>query len=322
MGLLIGVDGGGTNTRGIASDESGNILAETTKSSCSLNTLDPVDAATRLEDVISELLDEIGSGEIKVEMIVPALAGAERKEKRNTLLGLMEEKLPVDLSGTIEIISDAQAALTGAVGGGEGLMVNSGTGAIALGRDDKGNIHRADGWGYLLGDEGSGYWIGLAAIKKALAAKDGRGKETSLKRRLLDYYEISQMKKIIPVIYGKDKPSLVESVAGFAPLVFEEASTGDRVARTIISKAGQELGRTAGAVIDRLEYKGRPVRIVLRGGVFDSTKKAPMMESFESELSSFVSSWTYARPKYSPAEGALIEAGKLARGELISPRWS
>lgn len=326
MGLLIGIDGGGTNTRGIASDESGNIMAETTKKSCNLNTLDLGDAAARLKDVITELVNDIGTKigtkEIEVEMVVLALAGAERKEKRKKLLELVEGEFPVDPSDTVDIITDSRASLYGSLGGEEGVMVNSGTGAIAMAQDDKGNLARADGWGYLLGDKGSGYWIGLTAIIKALEAEDGRGKETSLESKLMDYYEINRMKKIIPVIYEKKESSLVESVAGVAPIVFEEASTGDRVANSIISKAGQELGRTAGAVIKKLDYKGDTVKIVLKGGVFDSTKKEPMMESFEAELSNHVSRWTYAGPKYSPAEGALIKASELARGQLISPEWS
>lgn len=99
---------------------------------------------------------------------------------------------------------------------------------------------------------------------------------------------------------------------GVAPLVFEEVSTGDRVVRSIISKPGHELGRTAGAVIERMDYKGNTVKIVLKECL--NRQKAPMIESFEGELSNHVSSWTYTGSKCSSAEGALIKAGKLARG--------
>ncbi|MCF7891305.1 hypothetical protein K9M78_08815 [Candidatus Bipolaricaulota bacterium] len=322
MGLLIGVDGGGTGTRGIVSDESGNILSETTSGPCNLNTLDIGDAAARLKEIICKLFHKAKSKNTSVTHVVVALAGAEREGKKNKLIELIEDKLPFTVTNRVEIIPDVQAALLGALGDDQGVVVNSGTGAIALGQDAMGDIVRADGWGYLLGDEGSGYWIGLTAIKKVLEEKDGRGKETSLKRRVLNYYDICEVENIIPLIYEKYKPLLVESIAGVAPLVFEEASAGDQVARTIVSRAGYHLGRTAKAVLDRMEYEGCPVKIVLTGGVLKSTKKKPLMDSFEAELPKANPDWTYAQRKYSPEVGALLKAGKLSTGELFKPSWS
>ncbi|MBS3814024.1 hypothetical protein KGY58_00865 [Candidatus Bipolaricaulota bacterium] len=321
MGLLIGIDGGGTGTRGIVSDESGNILAETTSGPCNLNTLDIGDAAARLKEIICELC-KAKSKNTSVKLVVVALAGAERKRKKNKLIELIEDKLPFTVTSRVEIIPDVQAALLGALGDDQGLVVNSGTGAIAVGQDYMGDIVRADGWGYLLGDEGSGYWIGLTAIKKVLEEKDGRGRETSLKRRVLDYYDICEVENVIPLIYEKDKPLLVKSIAGVAPLVFEEASAEDQVARTIVSRAGYHLGRTAKAVLDRMEYEGCPVKVVLTGGVLKSTKKKPLMDSFEAELSKADPDWTYVQQKYSPEVGSLLKAGKLSTGELFKPSWS
>ena len=88
----------------------------------------------------------------------------------------------------ILVVNDALIALQAGVGDAPGIVIVSGTGSIAYGRNDRGEASRAGGWGYVLGDEGSGYWIGRLALRAVVRHADGRGRATSLTPRLLDAF--------------------------------------------------------------------------------------------------------------------------------------
>ena len=141
----------------------------------------------------------------------------------------------------------------------------AGTGSIAYGRRADGCTARAGGWGYLLGDEGSGYRIALEALQRVARAEDGRGMPTMLTRRLLTHLGLAAASELVPLVYGGrlDRAAL----AALAPLVLEEAEQGDPVAEAIVRGAAGELADLAGAVVRRLGWENVHVPLVLAGGV-------------------------------------------------------
>lgn len=207
------------------------------------------------------------------------IAGTDRPSGRDALM----ERLEIP-SGRVRMVTDAAAALAGATGGGPGVIVISGTGSIALGMNEGGETARAGGWGWRLGDEGSGYYIGNRALISALRAHDGRGRPTLLSKRISEQLNLGDVSQLIDRVYVEGMG--VGEVAALALLVGEAASEGDEEAASIMKEAGEELGAAATAVIWRLGLGGG-FRVAYNGGVF---KLGGVL------LSSFVEAVRGARP--------------------------
>ncbi len=320
MEYLIGIDGGGTKTSGVIADTEGHIVAEATAGPTNYQVRGIASATDEIKSLVLELLDKADANPSSIEKIVAGLAGVGRTSDEERLKSHFRKELPTQLADTIYVTTDLHIALFGALKDEVGLIVNAGTGAVTMGRGSNGDIKRADGWGYLLGDEGSGYWIGLQAIKRSLKFHDGRASRTSLKEKLMEHYSLEDFEEIIPLVYDESENSLTKSIANLAPLVFQEARENDEVARNILSEAGRKLGRTAAAVIDRLKINYGQVKVVLMGGVFSSQQKGLLLENFEEEISDSISDWSYLEPKHSPKVGALFMGCDLLGEEIFDPK--
>lgn len=317
--FIIGIDGGGTNTRGIISDLKGEVLAEVLGGASNYQTQGLEAAIEELRSVILTLLKETNTEASSIEKIVAGVAGVGRKSDEKHLKRSLIEELPDDFEDKVYLTTDLHVALYGAIGQKEGLIVNAGTGATAMGKDVNGRIERADGWGFLLGDEGSGFWIGLESIKRSLKSHDGRGSSTKLKERLKQHFSLEDFEEIVPLVYDLLKESDHGSIASLSELVFATGRQGDQVANEIISEAGDKLGETASAVIKKLEYRTNELNIVLNGGVFFSSAKPKLLESFEKRVGSVIQNWNYQDPLHSPEVGALIVAAREVQLEGFDP---
>src|SRR3990170_4420420 len=113
------------------------------------------------------------------------IAGVDREDDHTVIRGIMKR---IGLKARILIVNDALVALEAGTPGQPGIVIISGTGSIAYGRNAAGEAARSGGWGHVLGDEGSGYWIGRAALRAVLRAADRRGPPTVLTRMLLKHF--------------------------------------------------------------------------------------------------------------------------------------
>jgi N-acetylglucosamine kinase-like BadF-type ATPase len=148
--------------------------------------------------------------------------------------------------------ADYEIALVGALGERRGVLVLAGTGSLAYGVNDAGEAALVGGWGYLLDDKGSGYWIGQQGLQAVIQAEDGRGPETSLTRILLGALSLEKPLDVIAWLYRSETPR-TRDVAQLAPLVLDQAAGGDSVAQQIVTQAVTELARAAQTVIRRLK---------------------------------------------------------------------
>ncbi len=163
----------------------------------------------------------------------------------------------------VAITSDAVTAHAGALGGLPGVALTAGTGAVATAIDAAGTFTRVDGWGPLLGDEGSGGWIGVEGLRATLRCHDGRGPDTALAAAATARYGPLDD---LPRLFGQhENPALL--AAGFAPDVAAAAAT-DATAADIMTAAGRALGRTALAAIARSGLR-EPVPYALTGGLVE-----------------------------------------------------
>lgn len=169
-----------------------------------------------------------------------------------------------------------------------GVICIAGTGANSFGIGDDGQRARTDGLGPLLGDRGSGYRIGEAALRALCSAADGSGPPTLLHHRVLDFLQIASIDELVPLVYhasyGKDQ------IAALFPVVWSCAQNGDEVATTLLDQAGRELADTCNSVLracktSRIAFSGglishdTPVRAALEAAL---RQKHPSLEIIES----------------------------------------
>jgi N-acetylmuramic acid 6-phosphate etherase len=162
----------------------------------------------------------------------------------------------------VAVASDATTSHAGALGGGPGIVLAAGTGAVALAVGADGVTHRVDGWGPWLGDEGGGAWLGLRGLRAALRAADGRGPATALTQAAIARF--GPLADLAARMEGHDSPPRL--AAGFAADVAEAAREGDAAAARLLSRAAAALADTVRAAASRLAAEG-PHRLAMIGGL-------------------------------------------------------
>jgi glucosamine kinase len=161
------------------------------------------------------------------------------------------------------------------------LLLVAGTGSIAWGRGEDGREARVGGWGGLLGDEGSGYDIGLRALRAVVRAADGRGPPTELRDRLLGEIGLDAPEALIRWAAGAGKAS----VARLAPTVCGVANAGDEVAAAIVTGAVESLKAHVVALRQRLGPWRATPRLALAGGLL--APGGPLREAVVASTASF-----------------------------------
>ncbi len=199
---------------------------------------------------------------------------------------------------------DAATALAGAGGGGPGVVVIAGGGAIAYGRNVAGRTARSSGWGYLAGDEGSGYDIGVRALRAACRADDGRGPPTVLGQLLLLRFAASDLWALRGAFYSGTHSRA--DLADVAQLVSEAATRGDVVALNILREAGEELALAALTVLARLDMTGTGATVYTAGGVFGAGP--PLRGPFTAMIRARDPTARVAQPLFDQVMGALLLA--------------
>ncbi len=202
----------------------------------------------------------------------------------------------------LEVSHDAAGALIGATEGRPGIIVVAGTGSIAFGMNGRGKTARAGGWGYLIGDAGSGLDLARSALVAALRHEEGWGPPTKLRERLLAFTGATGLNEALHKWYTAEFPR--ERVASFSRQVDEAARAGDRVAREILRSGAGELAQLVARVRRRIFRPREHALVSYSGGVFKSTL-------VRDRFRRLVGQQGYHRvlpPALAPATGALLAA--------------
>jgi N-acetylglucosamine kinase-like BadF-type ATPase len=215
------------------------------------------------------------------------------------------------------VVNDALVALVAGAGDDPGVVVVAGTGSIAYGRNAAGQAARAGGWGYLLGDEGGGFWIGRSALSAVVRQSDGRGPATLLTAMVLDHMRLASPTELIHEIYYRDVQR--HAIAGLAGVVQRAADAGDAVAAQILKRAGNELAAAAASVITRLGMRGEAFPTVLAGGVFHGVSW--LKGDVEAQLSEVAPRSVTRVLDVEPAIGAVRLAIAEAHGGAAIPAY-
>ena len=302
MKLYLGVDGGQSATTAVIGDEAGRVLGEGEGGPC--NHAAAGEGRDKLVRAVRESVAKacgaagVAEGAAHFEAACFGMSGGPEDKQQ-----ILEEILP---ASRLVVVNDAAIALTGATGGGQGIVVIAGTGSIALGRNAEGRVARAGGWGHIFGDEGGAFDIARQALRAALRMEEGWGPETALRRVLLDATGVASANKALHLFYTPEWPR--SRAALLAASVDRAAQESDGAAQRIIAQSAQELALLAAAVRGQLWPRGAAIDVAYVGGVFESRS---LLERFRMLVEMEPGARVIA-PRFGPAEGALIEAYRAA----------
>lgn len=308
---VLGIDAGGTKTVCQLADETGVVLAEVRGPGANLQAAGEL----QVEKVLHDLMEEaIGDRGIMPAAICLGIAGVDRQDDAALVRGLMKR---IGYKARVIVVNDALVALEAGCPNEPGVVIISGTGSIAYGRNAAGEAARAGGWGYVLGDEGSGYWIGRAALRAVLREADRRGTKTALTPLLLRHFGVSQAQNLIHEVYHSNlKPAAIGSLAQCVQEAFRD---GDQAAIGILRGAADELEASGLSVARRLGLIGEPFTFLLAGGIF---KAVPWLEEeLERRLPVAAPRSRARRLEREPAAGAVALALQEARGGAHLPAY-
>ncbi len=300
MDHYIGIDGGGTQWEAALLNRANTVLARHGFGGVNVRGVNPNVVAFKLKDILEYMSDQGGMMPYHITLIVLAAAGAGDAKIKKSVEEACHSVFP---NNPMKVVSDAEAALHGAFGGGPGVVLIAGTGSIAWGRDRSGTLARAGGYGHLLGDEGSGFWIGRECLKAALN-EHFRGVETDLGKRICEAWNLKDITDGITLVYKSE--SAAKKLAELTPMAFELAKSGEVLAGEVVASAGRELGKLAKSVIRTLDLEGS-VEVCFMGGLSNQVKalKPGIMQVIDNVNVELV------EPAFEPTVGAVLLGREL-----------
>jgi len=298
---VVGVDVGGTKTRVCVLDEGARVLGSGLGGPGNPNFSPPEEVRESLFGAAQAALREARVSSDR--LVVGAIGGPCPPDH-------FEPALHAALGSGLRLFRAGEGPITLAAGSRDehGVVVVAGTGALAWGRNRRGESHVASGWGGLLGDEGSGYDIAVRGLRAACRAVDGRGPTTSLVGRYLDWLGTDDLRQIVGRVYGGALDR--RAIAAMCPFVFDAAHAGDAVAGRILGRAGTELALSALTCVRALGMDRDKFDVVASGGVLRSDDF--VLPRVRDLVGRRCPGATLLRPKYEPAVGAALVALKSA----------
>lgn len=296
--LFLGIDGGQTGTQAVVAEASGRVVGR--GSAGPSNHVEMPGGRERLRAAVTEsanaALREAGHGDVTTVAFTAVYCAMTGEADFKT-----EIITPVFRTGVLRVEHDAPAALAGATLGAPGIIVVAGTGSVVFGENAVGETSRAGGWGYVFGDEGSGFGLARDAIRAALDALDGVGPDTALVPVLTATFGVTDLRLLPMVMYNGHISR--DAVAAAARDVLASWLSGDDVAGRVVSAGLDALARRVASVSMRLRLDD-PL-VCLSGGVFRSQ---PYAEAFAAAVHTREPVARVEPARLSPAAGAVLLA--------------
>jgi N-acetylglucosamine kinase-like BadF-type ATPase len=301
MSLVLGIDGGGTHTRASIVDGD-KIVGHGKSGSIKRLRVGAEVAEANLREVLKDVFAQASAKGVKAACCGVASA---------TMPGITEwitavfDDFGVERS---EVVGDEVIALDAAFKGGAGILQIAGTGSNTIGRAPDGSIESAGGWSSRLGDEGSGYWIGLHSVRRALLAYD-RGEPTQVLERVGEIWGTPDLDELVNVGDGTPGPDF----AALAPTIYALAQVGDPVAVGVLKQAAADLVEFVLLVREKLKKKHNidgEVPVAWTGGVVE--KMTTVREAFFMGLHDAAPALPIQDKPVVSLEGAVWRAQQLA----------
>jgi glucosamine kinase len=301
MSLVMGIDGGGTRTRASIVDGD-KVLAHAESGSIKRLRVGAEAAEANLRALIKDVYAQAG---------ISSLAAASCGVASASMPGVAEWITKVFEDAHVrrsEVVGDEVIALDAAFHGGPGILQIAGTGSNTIGRAADGSRESAGGWSSRLGDEGSGYWIGVNSVRRALKAHD-REEPTQILKRVGEIWGTPNLDDLVNL--GDSTPG--PDFAALAPAIYELAESGDVVAQGVLNQAAADLVDFVLLVRAKLRRKhgiAGEVPVAWTGGVVE--KMTTVREAFFAGLKAAAPEMPVAQESVISLEGAIWRAKRLA----------
>ncbi len=213
------------------------------------------------------------------------------------------------------VVNDVVGAWATATGARPGVGAISGTGSNVFGVGSDGRAWRAGGWGHVLGDEGSGYWLAVRSVKAALADRERSGPDTLLSDAAVSFFGVQSVEALATLVYSK--PLTKGEIAAFAVETARAAHAGDAVARGLYGRAAAELGKQVAAVVEQTGLAGEfPVGLI--GSAFKAG--ALFVEPLTAAVRRVAPRARVAVVEMAPVGGCVLLAARVAgREQAVDP---
>ncbi len=312
MKYCIAIDGGGTKTEGVLTDNKGTVLARAMGGASNPNDVTLTGAMDVLTGVVDALLERGGltADDLPRVSLFGGIAGGINNGP--ALEAAMREAYPA--VGALGICSDVQILLSGELPEGDGACIICGTGSVCFLRRGE-ELIRIGGWGYLLDSGGSGYDIGRDALEAVLRAHDGRGEPTTLTERLTAHLG-GEVHTRITEIYREGKPY----IAACAPCVFAAAKEGDAVALAILRRNARALAEYIEAAWAHAGLLSPGISVVMGGSI--SQREADVWLPMIASQTNHAVFPRFIVAKAPPVFGAVVEAVRQSGPRQSGPRQS
>jgi glucosamine kinase len=246
MAYYIGIDGGGSTLRVAIVDDALRVVTSASRGTVNPSAIGREAAAALIGEALREVL---ALAEVPITAVGIGVAGASAAYAADWLRATIAAVLPHVL--TIPS-SDNEIALVGAHGAREGAIVLAGTGSVACAANMRGGWAQAGGWGYLLGDEGGGYWLALEALRAYVRWSEGTAPHAAaFAERVRAAFGFASAVEVTPWLYRLPPPT--REVAQYANVVLDAAAEGDATAQDIIDRGAAALAAIARAVVARVD---------------------------------------------------------------------
>ena len=304
--FYLGVEGGATKSTAILVDENDKILAKHVGKSINYLAIGERKVKTNLKDLLRPILKKAEDNGLYA---VFGLAGLNTPKDDVIYKKLVKSVMPHQ--AIFDVLNDAEIALEARCPDAKNrILVIAGTGASVYGKNRKTDA-KTTGWDFILGEEGSGYELGLKTMKAAVQSWDGRGPKTILQRLVLKKTGSKSMQDFMPAFYAtlnKDMKNMKYFIASFAPLMDEAIQQNDAVALNIRKEATGELVRGVVAVAGRLNFKKECFCLGRIGSIW---KMPGFKDQFQKEIKRQFPKVCFSENTDSGAWGAIILAKKL-----------
>ncbi|HWR35504.1 MAG TPA: BadF/BadG/BcrA/BcrD ATPase family protein [Clostridia bacterium] len=302
MAIFLGIDGGGTKTTAtVASGDT--VLGTASAGGCNAARCPTDQARNNLHSAIRDACSAAGVDPAQIEYACIGAAGSSRTGVRELVGSIVREIVP----GKVSVVRDMVVAHEAAFLGAPGVVAISGTGSIAFGRNSLGETARAGGWGSVISDVGSGYWIGRQSVAAALRACDA-GQSTVLLEKIMSTWGVEAHAEMSRACNTTPPPNY----STLFPVVQAAAVEGDSIAGNILIEAASALANLAKVVARRLWPGMQQLSVAMAGGVFMNSPT--IRQAFGHALRAERKNAVVELTTLDPAIGAVRLARKMAEG--------
>lgn len=306
--IVIGIDGGGSKTRALLADETGTKIVEVEGPGSAVRPGQHEASADVICALVKDALASASMEHVLPKVLCVGVAGTGVETERQALWQALQSR---EVAEEVIVHTDAMVALDDAFGEGPGILLISGTGSIAWGRSPAGTLGRCGGWGPVIGDEGSGQWIGRRALGIVAAASDGREPETALTGAILTAAQVNEVQELI----AWASQAAPMQLATLAPAVMSVADGGDLRANSLLTMAAEELVLHVRTLARQLFVDERSaIPVAFAGGLL--SRGTPLRKRLELRLKSAVPGATVRVHPVDPARGAVRGALRYLGVEL------